>query len=460
MRDALSLADQAVAHGQGQVATAQVQQMLGQVQPSAVIALLDRLIEGDAAALMSEVDHLCAYAPNFDNLLAELASALHKMAMQQFLGAGAARVSPDWLPLLPLAKRVSPEQIQIWYRVMLEGRRELSYAPDSRTELEISLMRALALHQGVVSVGAASPEQMSRTSPPAESAATVAASTVPAESASAVPVPVTTTVPVNPSTEAFNEAPPLSSYVDLSESDESEQQHFYDEQDEILSQAEALRGSSSTDEVAPSATPADAGTATPTVNPELQSYMQLKNRLRSQKRASEPPAKKSEPSLAPPRPAAEAKGEVIEAKAISPAAVPEQKAEAPLPGALPLDQQWEHWVDNAQAGGLAQQVMLNAVLEQQGDQITLLVERSCEHLLSDHVTGQITEALSALMQRPIALNCVIEERAERLTPAKLKQQRQQQRLEQARTALFADAGVQYLQQQYDAQLDPDSIQLR
>ncbi|TAA47708.1 DNA polymerase III subunit gamma/tau [Corallincola spongiicola] len=145
MRDALSLTDQAVAHGNGSAAYLTVCQMLGTVQREQLTQLLAAIVKGDGSAAMAQVDHLAQYSPDFDKLLSELSDALHRIAMLQQIGMDdSIAQSALWQGLPELAGGIAPEMVQLYYRFMVEGRRELPLSPDPRVALEMTLLRCLS----------------------------------------------------------------------------------------------------------------------------------------------------------------------------------------------------------------------------------------------------------------------------------------------------------------------------
>ena len=138
MRDALSLCDQAIAHGGGQLAASQLRELLGTVGQDRVWALLEALQLGDGAALLAEVEQLAALCPNYRNLLVELLACLHRIAVEQAVpGSGDSRYA-DW------AKRLDPETVQLFYQAGVIGRRDFELAPNPRCALEMSLLRMLS----------------------------------------------------------------------------------------------------------------------------------------------------------------------------------------------------------------------------------------------------------------------------------------------------------------------------
>ncbi|WP_417347784.1 DNA polymerase III subunit gamma/tau [Ferrimonas sp.] len=143
VRDAMSLTDQAIAHGNGDLALAEVQSMLGTLDASYSLRLLQALVAGDLGAMMATLEEIDQFAPDYDDLLKQLLELLHALAMTQF-SVNAARLQDQGAALLPLAGRLSREQVQLWYQMLAEGRRDLALAPDPRSGLEMTLLRTLA----------------------------------------------------------------------------------------------------------------------------------------------------------------------------------------------------------------------------------------------------------------------------------------------------------------------------
>ncbi|HWG10170.1 MAG TPA: DNA polymerase III subunit gamma/tau [Rhodanobacteraceae bacterium] len=145
LRDGLSLLDQAIAHGGGEVRADDVRAMLGTIAVGEVDALLDALAAGDGNALLEEADRIAALAPDFGTVLDQLAGAFHRIQMQQLVPGFSAQGSDR---LAALADRLSPEDVQLWYQFAVNGRRELPHAPDPRSGFEMTLLRMLAFRAG------------------------------------------------------------------------------------------------------------------------------------------------------------------------------------------------------------------------------------------------------------------------------------------------------------------------
>jgi DNA polymerase III subunit gamma/tau len=144
MRDALSIADQAIAFGHGKVEEQQVRQMLGNVDRDFVWRVLDAVIARDAQALNVEVEHCFEQALAADDALAQLARALHRVALAQAVPATAAADDLDAAHIARVAAALNAEEIQLYYQIALHGRDDLRLAPDEQTALTMTFLRLLA----------------------------------------------------------------------------------------------------------------------------------------------------------------------------------------------------------------------------------------------------------------------------------------------------------------------------
>ncbi len=144
MRDGLSLLDQAIGHGGGQVRVEDVQAMLGVVARDRLPALIQAVAEGDAARVMAEVAAIDEQAPDYGALLRDLLLLLHRVALLQMVPGIETAEWGDPEPLQALAGRLHPEEVQLFYEIALRGRRDLPLAPDPRAGLEMILLRMLA----------------------------------------------------------------------------------------------------------------------------------------------------------------------------------------------------------------------------------------------------------------------------------------------------------------------------
>jgi DNA polymerase-3 subunit gamma/tau len=167
MRDALSLTDQAIAFGGGQLQEATVRQMLGAVDRSHVLRLIDGLARGDGAAVVDTVDALRVNGLNAASTLEEMTSLLQRMAVLQAVPERAALEAsddPDQPEIVRLARALPADETQLLYSLCLHGRGELGLAPDEYAALTMVLLRLLAFKPA--SAASAPPEKKTLKSGP------------------------------------------------------------------------------------------------------------------------------------------------------------------------------------------------------------------------------------------------------------------------------------------------------
>jgi DNA polymerase-3 subunit gamma/tau len=145
MRDALSLLDQAIAYSAGRLDEAQVRVMLGSIDPAAIDDLLESLANHDAGALFAHIDQLAAHNPDYDSLLAALLTRLHQAAVAHVLPGDPGRTD---VFIQRILDRVSAEDVQLFYQIALNGRRDQALSPDPRSGFEMTLVRMLAFRPG------------------------------------------------------------------------------------------------------------------------------------------------------------------------------------------------------------------------------------------------------------------------------------------------------------------------
>jgi DNA polymerase-3 subunit gamma/tau len=144
LRDGLSLLDQLIAFGGGNLTAADASAMLGTIDRSRTVQLLEALAAGDAAGVMREVSALDELAPDYAAVLEELASLIQKVALRQAVPGYSAGEAFSEQSLDALAARISAEDLQLYYQLAILGRRDLELAPDARGGFEMILLRMLA----------------------------------------------------------------------------------------------------------------------------------------------------------------------------------------------------------------------------------------------------------------------------------------------------------------------------
>ena len=144
MRDALSLTDQAIAHGGGSVATATVTEMLGYIERELLRALVEALLQASAENVLAVVADMAAHGADFERALSELLAVLHRVALAQTVPATLAAMHAERERFAHWAALAAPADVQLYYQIGLMCRRDLPYAPDARSGLEMALLRMLA----------------------------------------------------------------------------------------------------------------------------------------------------------------------------------------------------------------------------------------------------------------------------------------------------------------------------
>ena len=144
MRDGLSLLDQAIALGAGQVKQATVQEMLGTVDEDLAPELLALLAAGDAAPVVQQADSLADRNVAHAQILMAMAAELQRVALAQ-VGQGEPHV---------LAAQMDPSDVQVWYQIAIHGVRDLPLAPDAQTGFMMTLLRMLAFRADNLALGA------------------------------------------------------------------------------------------------------------------------------------------------------------------------------------------------------------------------------------------------------------------------------------------------------------------
>jgi len=166
MRDALSLLDQAIAHGAGSLNTRNVADMLGAIDQTYLFALVDAVAGGNAAEVVKIADDMQARSLSFDAALADLAALLLKLALAQTV-PDALHDDPERAKLAELAGRIDPESVQLYYQIALQAREDLPLAPDEHGGFIMTLLRMLAFRPDGVEVKAMPPTSASKPATPA-----------------------------------------------------------------------------------------------------------------------------------------------------------------------------------------------------------------------------------------------------------------------------------------------------
>ncbi|MBL5903669.1 DNA polymerase III subunit gamma/tau [Serratia fonticola] len=434
MRDALSLTDQAIAMGQGQVTTDTVSQMLGTLDDEQPLAILEALVSADGEKVMAQVAQAASRGVDWENLLVETLALLHRIAMVQLLPAVLDNhYAAIEQRLRELARTLPPTDVQLYYQTLLVGRKELAYAPDRRMGVEMTLLRALAFHPKAVI-----PEPVAMV-----------------QIAPAQPQGSMAVAPPSPYPDA---PPPLGQ---AAPPQNTQPTNLPDATAQLLkARTQLLRQQGAS--TAKKNEPAAPGIARPANSAleRLASVTERSQKRQAEKIVTEKPAKPeayrwralTEPEAAP--------EPLATPKALRTALEHEKTPE--LSAKLVVESierdPWAAEIDQLKIPKLVQQLALNAFKQQLApDSICLHLRSSQRHLNSPSAQKTLAQALSELHGRTVELSVVEDDNPAERTPLEWRQAIYEEKLAQARQSIVADTNIQTLRRFFDADLDEESI---
>ena len=202
MRDALSLTDQAIAYAAGAVTLDAVQGMLGALDQSYLVRLLDALANQDGADLMAVADEMASRSLSYNGALQDLGTLLHRIALAQTVPAALPDDLPELADIQRLATQFDPQEVQLYYQIAVIGRNEIGLAPDEYAGFTMTLLRMLAFRPGqggAEQAASPAPAALARTMPQAAPARPAAAAASAAPAAAARPAgPAASAAPAPP----------------------------------------------------------------------------------------------------------------------------------------------------------------------------------------------------------------------------------------------------------------------
>jgi DNA polymerase-3 subunit gamma/tau len=225
MRDALSLTDQAIAFGAGELTEAGVRQMLGSVDRGHVVAIVDALAAASGEAVVAQADALRGAGLSAAGTLEDLATLFQQMALAQAAPAALDDADAETAEVRRLAAALPADEIQLMYSMALHGRAELHLAPDEYAGLLMVLLRMLAFRPAGTSpkpikaaalvrpaavAKAAVPVPLPKVAPSPVAAAPVAPVPAPAPVVAPAPAPVAVAAPAPAAEPPAPAAPRLS----------------------------------------------------------------------------------------------------------------------------------------------------------------------------------------------------------------------------------------------------------
>ncbi|EAA9931242.1 DNA polymerase III subunit gamma/tau [Salmonella enterica subsp. salamae] len=426
LRDALSLTDQAIASGDGQVSTQAVSAMLGTLDDDQALSLVEAVVDANGERVMSLLNEAAARGIEWEALLVEMLSLLHRIAMVQLspaaLGSDMAAIEQR---MRELARTVPPGDLQLYYQTLLIGRKELPWAPDRRMGVEMTLLRALAFYPRML---LPEPETPRQSFAPVAPTAVMTPPQVPQQSA---PASQTSPAPLPASTSQVLAA---------------------------RNQLQRAQGVTKTKKSEPAA----ASRARPVNNSALERLASVSERVQARPAPSAletAPVKKEAYRWKATTPVVQTKEVVATPKALKKALEHEKTPElaAKLAAEAIERDPWAAQVSQLSLPKLVEQVALNAWKEQNGNAVCLHLRSTQRHLNSSGAQQKLAQALSDLTGTAVELTIVEDDNPAVRTPLEWRQAIYEEKLAQARESIIADNNIQTLRRFFDAELDEESI---
>ena len=540
MRDCLSLTDQSIAQGNGSISREDVQQMLGGVDRDWVYKIVIALLKQDSSALMKLSLEIASYAPSYSRLTAELIQLLHQIAMAQVVDTNFSLSAEYQNMLQHFCKLMSPEDVQLYYQIVLTARKDLPYADDEQAAFDMMLLRLLAfkpvannqqLTSNETSNVIDTNEQIASLENinfpanktieesdnskinsaleelSAEHKEPVTASEIIEEQSPNEVVKSSRTI-VQPSTDNVENSQPSSFSDDVTNSNAISENALNSEMQAIEQQAESLREShektaslsvniesqsqNNIADYANSANESMPGTVDIEASQEVNvsdkkeetqfestvaAAIATRNMLRSRKKSLEDSEKKpKDASLRQPLTAVE---NTSDKKAESLPDIQNKHADVPDLSTLPeqpyneeiIDpatikkanqvDKWAHMIDSMSLIARLRQLAIHATIDDNStDELLILqLDQSIKHLNSDAAHKQLEQRISEYLQRKVTVELNIVERTI-ADPYQIQSDINNKRYEYAKQVLTEDEIVVALQEQFQAELDQETIVAR
>lgn len=492
MRDALSLTDQAIALGNGSVGAESVAHMLGTLDTDQALHLLEAVSSKQPQVAMECISTLAQNGVEWDGLLQQLASQLHRMAMYQALPSTLDKGQPDAEKVELLSKALSPQDVQLYYQIALKGRQDLPLAPSDRIGLEMVVLRMMAFRPAsqptanaistfVEPVGqqpVAQPKSRSEGAPVGNQQNLSAQAPVQPSRSEDVMPPAHGSEPPHYAPPPAYDAPPMYDEPQNAPSERYEQQPQQRvEQAHPEPQQTDQRGSSPLSGLrhqlrsqrkglAPSQgnTPKKGKAASAKSESVLERVAQKRggseqvSPLSHSQSITTPESAKDEPyQWKPTLPQVEHKSDELTPTQLKKALEHEKTPEMAqkLVDESRSQNQWAELISQLSTAKLTEQLALNSHFEKNGSSISLTLRPEQSHLNTDRAQSELLQALNEALGEECHLSVEVGESGE--TPLELRDKLYQGKLQQAFTSLENDKNVQFIEARFAAQLDKDSV---
>jgi len=498
MRDSLSLTDQAIAQGQGNITLANIQQMLGGIDQNWVYKILINLLKQDGASLLSLSQEIASYAPSYSRLFAELIQLFHQIALMQIIEQHFDLPAEHVTLLKQFSKDMSAEDIQLYYQISIDGRKDLPYASDEQAAFDMTLLRLFAFKpmtkEQLPEVSIKSLTQLENPLQQSELKKAEQSIEVPSQESSLSKEPMREEInPESPEDlaqemvaieqqaiemqeQSKDEVPVASEELNVSKvSLPIEETVAISSVEQQTPMTELLIDSQPT-EVLQSEQVTQTPITVPTIDSPVSAVLATRNMLRSRKKLLENQEKKSNGAIvrqesqskltdAVPGDKSAANEEIAQENILT-----EPEPEAPyqqenidpanVRKANQVDK-WAHMIDSMQLSGRIRQLAIHATISEEStdEQLILLLDQATRHLNTQVAQEQLQSAICEFLARKITvtLNIVGQTVAD---PYQIQGHINDKRYDYAKNLIKEDSTVVALQDKFQATLDEESITAR
>lgn len=504
MRDGLSLTDQAIAQSGQNVQLAAVQQMLGTVDVSWGQNIFAAILQSDGEKLVSELQRLALQNPDLEKVLDDLLTICHQIAMAQVLPSAAKLNERSAEFITAVAQQVPAQQIQVYYQMLLQGKKDLRLAADMMSGFEMVCLRLLAfspvtdvaeqpqvkknseiklpesvtLASSVETSEAPQQQEPEQTQPQKSEPEEIAEQPAVIQQETSLPEQQTSQQQSQPSSSSVDE---LDSQAQKAHDELAAQEAFYHE----LAQSQGFQGTEAVPQQhSESMSQQQSVVAQHEPEPEQQAVEQEQTAPLSQAETQAPVITDTQqqdfssidnPVLAILAAREAESSAVIQAaeqqkaqqQANTPAPEPEVEEPSiePEPDLKPIEHEevryahevdrWASMIERSGLMGLTRQLALQSAPDINGNHIELTVKKDFAHLLNDKTEAELYDVVSRMA--PDCEFVINKSEIAEYSPAAIQQNINENRQERAEQSIHQDEFVQTLFNEFDAKLIPDSI---
>jgi DNA polymerase-3 subunit gamma/tau len=140
VRDALTLLDQAIAHGSGSLEAESVKKLLGTIDNSHLISMLHSIIDGKGQSAFDDLAQIEELSPEYESILKSIISILHKTSLEKVLH------NSNDESIKFLSEKIDEEFCQLLYEISVNAYSKFNVHPNPKEALEICILRMLAFN--------------------------------------------------------------------------------------------------------------------------------------------------------------------------------------------------------------------------------------------------------------------------------------------------------------------------